>query len=58
VLSLRRDAAAGSAEGDGKRSQLVARVSARSRAREGDPLELAVDTSALHFFDPVSGARI
>jgi ABC-type sugar transport system ATPase subunit len=50
VLSVRRDAASGPAE-DGKRSRLVARVSRRSRAREGDPLELAVDTSALHFFD-------
>jgi multiple sugar transport system ATP-binding protein len=57
VLSVRRDAASGSAE-DGKRSRLVARVSPRSRAREGDPLELAVDTSALHFFDPGSGDRI
>jgi multiple sugar transport system ATP-binding protein len=58
VLSLRGQAAAGSTEGDGKRSGLVARVSPRSRAREGDPLELAVDTSALHFFDQESGARI
>jgi multiple sugar transport system ATP-binding protein len=58
VLSVRKDAASGSAEGDGRRSQLVARVGPRSRAREGDPLELAVDTSALHFFDPESGARI
>jgi multiple sugar transport system ATP-binding protein len=58
VLSVRRDAASGSAEGDGRRSRLVARVGPRSRAREGDPLELAVDTSALHFFDPTSGARI
>ena len=58
VLNVRGDTASGSAEGDGRRSRLVARVSARSRAREGDPLELVVDTSALHFFDPESGARI
>jgi multiple sugar transport system ATP-binding protein len=58
VLSVRRDASSGSAEGDGKRSQLIARVDPRSRAREGDPLELEVNTSALHFFDPASGGRI
>ncbi|HET9722240.1 MAG TPA: sn-glycerol-3-phosphate ABC transporter ATP-binding protein UgpC [Actinomycetota bacterium] len=57
VLNVRRESAPGPAE-DGKRSRLVARVSPRSRAREGDPLVLAVDTSALHFFDPGSGARI
>jgi multiple sugar transport system ATP-binding protein len=44
--------------GDGRRTEFVARVNARSRAREGDPLVLAVDTSAMHFFDPASGARI
>jgi multiple sugar transport system ATP-binding protein len=58
VLSVRSESAAGSIKGDGKRSELVARVNPRSQAREGDPLELAVDTSALHFFDPESGARI
>jgi len=58
VVSVRRDAGSGPAEGNGRRSQLVARVGPRSRAREGDSLELAVDTSALHFFDPESGTRI
>jgi multiple sugar transport system ATP-binding protein len=42
----------------GGKSLWTARVSARSAARSGQPLELAVDTSALHFFDPVSGASI
>jgi len=36
----------------------VARVSPQSRARIGDRVDLAVDTSALHFFDPASGERI
>jgi ABC-type sugar transport system ATPase subunit len=43
---------------DGGRSRWTARVSPQSRARRGQPLELAVDTSALHFFDPGSGEAI
>jgi multiple sugar transport system ATP-binding protein len=42
----------------GGKSLWTARVSSRSVARPGQPLELAVDTSALHFFDPVSGESI
>jgi len=36
----------------------VARVSPRSRARIGDAIELAVDVSRFHFFDPDSGLAI
>jgi len=36
----------------------VARVGRESRAHEGEPLRLAVDTSRLHFFDPDSGNAI
>jgi multiple sugar transport system ATP-binding protein len=42
---------------DGK-SMWTARVSARSRVRPGDSIELGVDTSNLHFFDPGSGLAI
>jgi multiple sugar transport system ATP-binding protein len=42
----------------GSRSRWIARVSPLSVPRPGQPLELAVDTSALHFFDPVSGEAI
>jgi multiple sugar transport system ATP-binding protein len=39
-------------------STLVGRVSARSGLSEGEAAELAVDTSALHFFDLATGAGI
>jgi multiple sugar transport system ATP-binding protein len=37
---------------------LVARFNARSRVREGEDADVAVDTSELHFFDPESGLGI
>jgi multiple sugar transport system ATP-binding protein len=42
----------------GGKSLWTARVAARSSARPGGAIELAVDTSNLHFFDPVSGLSI
>ena len=42
----------------GGKSLWTARVAARSPVRSGQPVELAVDTSNLHFFDPVSGLSI
>jgi multiple sugar transport system ATP-binding protein len=36
----------------------VARVGHTSRAREGEPIELVVDTSRLRFFDPETGDGI
>jgi multiple sugar transport system ATP-binding protein len=36
----------------------TARVDPRTAARVGRPLELAVDRSRFHFFDPASGARL
>jgi multiple sugar transport system ATP-binding protein len=40
------------------RSLWTARVAPRSRVRPGQPVELAVDTANLQFFDPVSGLSI
>jgi multiple sugar transport system ATP-binding protein len=37
---------------------LVGRFNARSRVRTGQPVEIAVDTRALHFFDPETGLGI
>ncbi len=42
----------------GGKSLWTARVSARSTVRPGQPIELAVDTRRLHFFDPSSGETI
>jgi multiple sugar transport system ATP-binding protein len=39
-------------------SRFVARVSPRAPSAEGSPVELAVDTSRLYFFDPESGLAI
>jgi multiple sugar transport system ATP-binding protein len=39
-------------------ASLVGRFGARSRVRLGDELEIAVDTRALHFFDPQTGMGI
>jgi multiple sugar transport system ATP-binding protein len=45
------------AEEEGK-TRLVARVSPRTRIAERRPMELAVDTSRLYFFDPETRERI
>jgi multiple sugar transport system ATP-binding protein len=36
----------------------VARLEPRSRAREGEPIALAINPRGLHFFDPETGRRI
>jgi len=59
------DAVAGDDDADeaatvlaGGKSVWTARVAARSKVRPGQPIELAVNTSNLHFFDPDSGLSI
>ena len=44
-------------EAEGK-TTLVGRIGARSNLRIGETAELAVDTGALHFFDPATGTGI
>jgi multiple sugar transport system ATP-binding protein len=62
VKELARDAGAvepaAAAIGDSEGAAIVGRFGARSRVRPGDPVEVAVDTRALHFFDPDSGLGI
>jgi multiple sugar transport system ATP-binding protein len=42
----------------GGKSLWTARVSARSAVRPGTSLELGIDTSRLHFFDPDTGLAL
>jgi multiple sugar transport system ATP-binding protein len=46
------------AAGADQRATLVGRFGARSRVRNGSDVEVAVDTRALHFFDPDTGLGI
>jgi multiple sugar transport system ATP-binding protein len=41
-----------------ERTTLVGRFSPRSQVKEGDSLEMVVDTTSLHFFDPETGLGI
>ena len=41
-----------------KGSLFTARIARESAAREGEPIELAVDTRRLHFFDAETGEAI
>jgi multiple sugar transport system ATP-binding protein len=60
VAELARDA--GTADltkaGDEAKAVFVGKFGARAQITEGEPLEVAVDTSALHFFDLETGLGI
>jgi multiple sugar transport system ATP-binding protein len=60
VAPVRRSDVLEAAETDGAaaRGGFVARVDRETRAREGERLELALDTSRLYFFDPDTGTAL
>jgi multiple sugar transport system ATP-binding protein len=45
-------------EAAGGESTIVARLNPRTRANKGEDIELVVDTSRLHFFDPEDGSAV
>ena len=46
------------AQARGGTTTVLARLNPRTAARKGQPIELAVDTTSLHFFDPTDGSSI
>jgi multiple sugar transport system ATP-binding protein len=45
-------------QGGPSETTMVGRFGARSRVKQGEPAEVAVDTRSLHFFDPETGLGI
>ena len=58
LQELAEDAGAGEVPGSGSEGQVVARLDPASKARRGEELELWVDSTKLHFFDPQSGRSL
>jgi multiple sugar transport system ATP-binding protein len=58
MREIQEDAGAAETTEGTSGATLVGRFGARSRIREGDSVEVAVDTRALHFFDPDTGLGI
>ncbi|ADB51354.1 ABC transporter ATP-binding protein [Conexibacter woesei] len=58
VKELAADKGLQSLDAEAAEATIVGRLAPRSKAAEGDAIELAVDTTALHFFDPESGLGI
>jgi multiple sugar transport system ATP-binding protein len=58
LQELAEDSGAGEVPGSGAEGRLVARLDSVSKARRGEELELWVDPTKLHFFDPESGRSL
>jgi multiple sugar transport system ATP-binding protein len=55
---IAHDVGAGTSGLQASDALFVGRFGARARVVEGEPVEVSVDTSALHFFDPETGLGI
>ena len=58
MKELAEDAGAGEGGLGGERAQFVAEVDPKSQVSRGEPVELTIDSSQLHFFDPQTGSGI
>ena len=58
MKELAEDAGAGEGGLGGERAQFVAEVDPKSQVERAHPVELSIDTSQLHFFDPETGSGI
>jgi multiple sugar transport system ATP-binding protein len=58
LAELAADSGAGEVPSAGAEGQVVARLDAASKVKEGQEAELWVDTTKLHFFDPSSGKSL
>jgi multiple sugar transport system ATP-binding protein len=58
LQELAEDSGAGEVPSAGSQGGVVARLDAASKARRGEEIELWVDSTKLHFFDPDSGKSL
>ena len=58
LLELRDDAGGVTEKSDSGDTVVVARLDPESQARSGEPAELWIDASKLHFFEPQSGQSL
>jgi multiple sugar transport system ATP-binding protein len=58
LRELAEDAGAGEVPGGGESGDVVARLSAESKVREGEEAELFVDASHIQLFDPEDGSSL
>lgn len=57
-VELPVDAMAAETQGSPRLAEVTARIDAHARVAAGEPIELAVDTAHIHFFDPTTSQAI